>query len=149
MQPGFDYIGVNVGFICHDGNGRVLLHLRSDKNRDEHNTWDLGAGQVEFGEQLEEALVREVLEEYGCKPLEYRHLAQRTVLREHEGKATHWLVNIYAVRVNPNEVRVMEPEKNLGNAWYELDSLPEPMHSSAGKWLREYRDQIENIFRQT
>lgn len=142
MEPGLDYIGVNVGFICHDGNGKVLLHLRSDTCRDEHNTWDAGGGQVEFGETLRDALMREVREEYGCEPLEVRHIAQLDLLREHVGKKTHWLANIFAVRVDPEQVRVMEPDRNLGNQWYTLDGLPEPLHTVLRKVFGEFKEQI-------
>lgn len=142
MRPGVDYIGVNVGFICHDGNGRILLHLRSDKTRDEHFTWDAGGGQVEFGETLEEAVVREVLEEYGCVALRVDHVAQLNLLREHEGTKTHWLANIFAIKVNPDEVKIMEPEKNLEIKWHTLDELPDALHSAPKTIVEKHKDKL-------
>jgi 8-oxo-dGTP diphosphatase len=145
MQPGVDFIGVNIGFICHDGKGRVLLHKRSDKCRDEHNTWDNGGGRVKFGETLEQAVVREVREEYGCEPKNVQHVAQRTFIREHDGHKTHWLVNVYVVLVDATEAKIMEPDKNLGNQWCTLDALPEPLHSGAKVWFTEYRKDLEAL----
>jgi len=50
--------------------GKILLTLRDDKTIDGdisefHNMWQLPGGGVEFGEQLEEALLRECREEVG------------------------------------------------------------------------------------
>lgn len=145
MQAGFDYIGVNVAFLCHDGKGRLLLHLRSDKCRDEHNTWDNGAGQVEFGETLEAAVTREVEEEYGCKALKIEHFLQFTALRQHEGRPTHWLINTYVVRVDPKTVKVMEPERNLRNGWFTVDNLPQPLHSLTAMYFAKYRVKLEKM----
>lgn len=145
MEPGFDFIGVNVGFLCHDGHGNVLLHLRSDQCRDEHNTWDFGGGQVEFGEELEEAVLREVHEEYGCTALEIQHIAQMNLLREHNGKKSHWLANIYAVLIDPSKIKIMETEKNLENRWFTLDTLPSPLHSVGKRALNEFLPQIEQV----
>ena len=145
MKPGLDYIGVNVVFYCHDGNGNILLHLRSDKNRDEHNTWDAGGGQVEFGETLEQALVREVQEEYGAAVQDFKHFKQLTVLRQHDNRPTHWLVNIYVVRVDPDEVKIMEPEKNLRNGWFTFATLPQPLHSSVADITSNYKDELTRL----
>ena len=143
MQPGFDYIGVNVAFHCHDGRGRLLLHLRSEKCRDEHNTWDCGAGRVIFGETLEDAVAREVKEEYGCEPLKIEEIMHYANLREHQGRKTHWLTMVFAVLVDPQEVRIMEPQKNLENRWCTLDRLPSPLHSSLKYEIDEHFDKLK------
>lgn len=145
MKPGFDYIGVNVAFICHDGDGRILLHQRSKQCRDEHLRWDSGAGSLEFGEELEDALRREIREEYGCEILGFEQLASRNIIRTHNDRQTHWIANVFVVRVDPKDVHVMEPHKNLGNAWHTLDDLPKPLHSSLQIWVEDYREKLANI----
>ena len=93
FKRGVDHIGVNCTFWCHDGNGRVLMHKRSTACRDEHGRWDFGAGSMEFGETFEDTVRREVLEEYGTEPLEIRYVTSVNVLREHNGRSTHWIKN--------------------------------------------------------
>lgn len=51
------------GIIEHKG--RVLILQRSSMDEVDADRWEMVGGKIEFGEQLEEALVREVLEEAG------------------------------------------------------------------------------------
>lgn len=64
MKQGFDYVGVTVVFYCHDGKRNLLLYKRSQNCRDEKGRWDCGGGAVKFGESFEQAVRREVKEEY-------------------------------------------------------------------------------------
>jgi len=142
LRPGLDFIGVNVVFYCHDGRGNLLFHLRSDKCWDEHNRWDVGGGRVNFGEELEEAVCREVMEEYGCEALVIEHFLQINVLRQHDGRQTHWLANLYLVQVDPAATLIMEPERSLELCWADLDSLPQPLHSIFEKVANEHGDLL-------
>ncbi len=47
MKRGFDYIGVTCVFYCYDKKGRLLLHKRSNKCRDEIGRWDAGGGNTQ------------------------------------------------------------------------------------------------------
>ncbi len=67
LKRGEDYIGVTCVFFCHDGNGRFLLHKRSEKCRDEQGRWDCGGGSMEHGETFEQAVCRESGEESGVE----------------------------------------------------------------------------------
>ena len=71
-RKGVDYIGVSVIYFCHDGAGKFVMAKRSKNARDEQGRWDIGGGGLEFGEFVEDALCREVKEEYctdvlGCE----------------------------------------------------------------------------------
>jgi len=130
LKRGVDFIGVGCVFFCHDGKGNVLLHKRSDKCRDEHGKWDSGAGAVEHGETFEETIRREVLEEYLAESLDVKYVSTRTLIREHEGKTTHWVQNLHLVLVDPDKVGIGEPEKMEEIGWFPFDDLPEPLHSA-------------------
>lgn len=129
LKRGVDFIGVNCTFWCHDGNEKVLLHKRSQQCRDEQETWDCGAGSMEFGESFEQAVRREILEEYGVEPLEITYVATENVIRHHNNRKTHWIKNIHWVLVDSIKVKNNEPEKIDEIGWFDLDKLPSPLHS--------------------
>lgn len=129
MKKGFDYIGVTVCFYCHDGKGNVLLQKRSNKCRDEHQTWDCGGGSMEFGESFEETALREIREEYCCKPLKLTYCGVNNVIRMHNNQKTHWVCIIFAAQLNPTEVGIGDPEKMEEIRWFPKDKLPSPLHS--------------------
>jgi 8-oxo-dGTP diphosphatase len=129
LKRGTDYIGVNVVFWCQDNKGRVLMHKRSKNCRDEQGTWDCGAGSMEFGETFEEAVRREVKEEYGTDAIDIRYMTTLNVLRRHEERTTHWVKNMHWVLLDPGQVVVGEPDKIDEIGWFELDKLPTPLHS--------------------
>src|SRR5688572_11826155 len=64
-----------VGALLVDAQGRVLLGLRASHKKAWPNHWDAIGGKVEAGETAEQAMVREVEEEIGVKPLTFRRLA--------------------------------------------------------------------------
>lgn len=51
------------------------------------------------------------------------------MIRRHNGKKTHWVALLYAVRVDPEKVKLSDPEKMEKIAWFPLDDLPSPLHS--------------------
>jgi len=67
MKRGFDYIGVGVGAILVDGEGRLFLSRRGPLAKNERGLWEFPGGSVEFGEKLADALAREMREEYGIE----------------------------------------------------------------------------------
>ncbi len=129
LRRGFDHIGVNCVFWCHDSKGRVLMHKRSNKCRDEQGVWDAGGGAMEFGETFEDTINREVKEEHGVKPLKIEYVTTKNVLRRHDGRKTHWIKNLHWVLVDPKKVKNNDPEKISEIGWFALNNLPKPLHS--------------------
>ena len=139
---GMDYTGVTVSFFCHDGAGNFVMHRRTDKCRDEHWKWDFGGGGLKFGEKINDAVYREVQEEYVAKPQEVEFLGWSELFREHEGRKTHWLNFRYKVRLNRDNVQNGEPHKHDKIGWFTLNSLPDDMHSVAGVAVEEHKDKL-------
>ncbi|MFE0375565.1 NUDIX domain-containing protein [Streptomyces inhibens] len=131
-------VSVSGVFVCHDGAGRILLARRSAGARDEPGTWDCGAGALEFGETFEAAVAREVHEEYGVRPLGVEQIGVRNVLRG-DPVDSHWVAVVFAVRVEPDEVRICEPHKFDALMWCAPDALPAPLHSQCGESLALWR----------
>ena len=129
MKVGFDYIGISTPFYCHDGNGKILLHKRSEKCRDEHHRWDPGSGQLEHGLSIEENILKEIMEEYGCEGELQELLPAHDIFRDQDGNKTHWIAIPAFVKIDPSKVKIGEPEKMLEIGWFSIDELPEPLHS--------------------
>ncbi len=142
MEKGVDFIGVGVVFYCHDGNGNVLLNKRNSNCKDEHGSWDIGGGGLEFGEQVTDALKREIEEEYCTDVKEYEFLGFRDVHRAHGGVKTHWIALDFKVLINKDKFGNGEPHKFDEIRWFKKDELSTPMHSQWPEFLRKYKDKL-------
>ncbi|HEU4677623.1 MAG TPA: NUDIX hydrolase [Candidatus Paceibacterota bacterium] len=144
MTKGIDYTGISVVALCHDGKGKYLLELRSEKCRDERLRWsNVGGGGLEAHETLEEAVRREIKEECGADVLVIEPLGFREVFRESDdGTKSHWIAFDFKVEIDPAQVSVREPEMCLEHRWVALSEFPEPLHSQFPHFLEKYRDRL-------
>ena len=140
-------IRVSVVSFCHDGNGRYLLGKRSLTTRDEQGRWEpAGGGGVKFGEGVEDAARREILEEVGASVEELEFLGYRDVFREQNGAQTHWIAFDFRAKINPQEARIMEPEKCDEHRWITIEELEQmqanKIHSQFPVFIQKYRNQL-------
>lgn len=142
LRRGIDHIGVCVIFYCHDGKGKLLLHKRSKNCRDEVGCWDVGGGAVEFGEDLEEALFREIQEEYCTKPRRFKFIKPFNAVRQNGKLKTHWLALVYVVELDPKEVKIGDLFKMDKIGWFNKNHLPEPIHSMFQPFYKFVKDEI-------
>jgi 8-oxo-dGTP diphosphatase len=142
MQIGEDYIGIAVVYFCHDGKGNVVFNKRGENCRDEQGTWDIGGGGVEFGDNIEDALRKEIKEEYCADILDYEFLGYRDVHRINKGKKTHWVTLDFKVLVDKAQVKNGEPHKFDAVEWFTMDSLPEPLFTQLSVFFEKYKDKI-------
>jgi 8-oxo-dGTP diphosphatase len=140
LKKGIDNIGVSVRFIVHDGIGKILLQKRGPGSRDERGNWEAGGGAVEFGESLEAAVRRELKEELLAVPLEIQFITAYEVHRKHQGQITHWIALIHSVKVEPSTVAIGEPENIAEIGWFNLATLPHPLHTQFNKTLKIAQD---------
>lgn len=143
MNIGVDYIGISTPFYCHDGKGNFLLHKRSKNCRDEQGNWDPGSGKLDFGTTLEENVLREVFEEYGCTGEIQERLPSHDIFRENNGVKTHWVAVPFFVKVDPSQVKNNEPEKIDEIGWFTLDNLPTPLHTGFAFTLNTYKEYFD------
>jgi 8-oxo-dGTP diphosphatase len=144
---GFDYVGITTPFYCVDDQGRILMHQRTAQSRDEHGRWDTGAGKLELELSLEENVVQEVLEEYGCKGEIIEQLPAHDIFREQNGVKTHWIAIPFFIKINPVEVKNCEPHKIENLTWYPLDNLPEPLHTGFAYTFNRYKKYFEKYIK--
>ncbi len=142
ILKGIDYTGVCVVYFCHDGKGNFVMARRSNNTTDEHGTWDIGGGKVEFDESVEEVLKREINEEYCTDILAFEFLGFRDLHRTHNGKKTHWIALDFKALVDPTKVKIGEPHKFDQIGWFTVKKLPEKMHSQLPIFFEKYKDKL-------
>jgi len=146
MKKGIDYTGITVVFLCHDGNGRFIMAKRSNQCRDEGDKWDVGADSLDFDEQVERALHREIKEEYCTDVINSSYLGFRDVHRINEGHKTHWLALDHLVQVSKDQVAIGEPHKIVELKWFNLENMPDAIssHSQLPIFWKKYKDELKN-----
>lgn len=133
IKRGVDYIGISASFVVHDGQGRVLLQKRGQRARDENGKWDVGGGAIEFGESISEAVSREIFEELCVMPMSIDFLTVYDAFRVNKSIKTHWVAIMHAVQVDPDKVKIGEPDKIEEIGWFTSKTLPSPLHSQFWK----------------
>jgi ADP-ribose pyrophosphatase YjhB (NUDIX family) len=109
--------------VIAESTGRVLLGLRAPElNHGE--TWSVFGGQIERGEEPDEAASRELYEEAG---LDYHERDFRLI---HERKRKTGVYYTFAVMVRKEQRVRLNPE-SIDSGWFDLDDLPEPLHPGA------------------
>jgi 8-oxo-dGTP diphosphatase len=146
MEKGIDFTGIAVVYLCHDGNGHILLNKRGLNTRDEQGKWDGGGGALELGGTVEETLRKEIKEEYSADILDFQFLGYRDVHREHDDKKTYWVALDFVVRVDRQKVKNGEPHKFDEVGWFTLDNMPSPLHSGFAKFLEKNKEGLSLIF---
>jgi 8-oxo-dGTP diphosphatase len=142
MKKGIECIGIAVVYFCHDGAGNVLLGKRSKNSRDEIGRWDIGGGAVEFGENIEDTVKKEIKEEYSTDVRKIEFLGFRDVHRAQGEAATHWIALDFKVLVDRDMARIGEPHKFDDLGWFTHGSLPSPIHSQLPTFLEKYKDEL-------
>lgn len=142
MKKGVDYTGVAVVFFCHDGEGNFVMQKRGVNCRDENGVWDIGGGGVKFDERIEDAITREVKEEYGAEVKAFEFLGYRDVHREKDGVKSHWLSLDFKVLVDRAEVICNETDMFDELGWFRLDTLPTNLHSELPRFLANHSGKL-------
>lgn len=119
------------GAAIHDDQGRLLLIQRL--REPEAGYWGLPGGQVDFGEPVKMAVIREIAEELGIE-IELICLVCLTETLE-RGDGRHWVAPVYSARIVSGEPRLMEPKKHGGFNWFRLDDLPALLTTPTRQYL--------------
>ena len=143
LHKGVSFTGISTVFFLHDGNGRIFLNKRSAHARDEHGMWSPGGGGVKHGQSIEANMLRELREEFNVASLKTDFLGYFDAFRELDTKHTsHWLAMCFAVLVNPDDIRINEPEMIDETGWFTPDTMPTPLHSQFGVFFDKFDKQL-------
>jgi len=108
---------------------QVLLTKRRPDRRDWAGLWGVPAGRLEEGEEVEEALVRELAEEAGLLAREFEFL--ETVYAQEPASGERYVHNLYLVSKWEGEAENRAPNEHETIAWVaaaEVASLVMPPH---------------------
>ena len=140
LAAGLDYIGVGVGAIVVNDDGRVFLSQRGPAATNERGAWEFPGGKVDFGETLRATLKREFREEYGMTIEILELLSVDDHILPEEGQ--HWVSPTYLARSIGAAPRILEPSKCSAIGWFDLDDLPQPL-SLITQWnARDFRQRL-------
>jgi len=116
----------------------VFLAQRGQEARNERGLWEFPGGELGYGETLEDAVRRELAEEYGMSVEITAQLGAFDHILPAEGQ--HWVSVTYLARAAGGEPSIREPGKCSQIGWFGLDALPEPLSAVSVANLRRLRE---------
>ncbi len=124
------FIGV-AGLIVKDG--KVLLGKRLGKHG--RGTWGPPGGKLEFNEEFEDAVKREVLEETGLKikVIRFAAVTNNIFMEEHK----HSITLFFLCRITSGILRNREQDKCEELRWFRWNQLPKPLFLPVKKLLEQ------------
>jgi mutator protein MutT len=141
LTKGIDYIGVGVGALIVDAEGRVFLARRGPQAKNERGLWEFPGGSVEFGERLADALIREMREEFDIEIGVGDLLDIVDHILPKEGQ--HWVSPTFICTIASGEPVIREPEKCAEIGWFSLDRVPDDLTLITRANLEHYRQRLD------
>jgi mutator protein MutT len=131
MKKGVDYIGVGSGAIVLNNDGKILIAKRGANARNEVGKWEFPGGGVKFGETCEDAIKREIREEFGIETeiTELLEVVNHILPEENQ----HWVSPSYVARLISGEAKNLEPDKIDEFKWVSFSDIDPATLSSASK----------------
>lgn len=113
---------VGCGAIIINDKNEVLLIKRSKDLENEAGKWARPGGKLEFGETVEEAVIREMKEELGIV-VEVIGILDVTS-NIYPDKGTHWVALGFLAKLISGTPKNMEPDKADEVKWFPINALP-------------------------
>jgi len=114
----------------HDDPAKASSELHGE------GTWTMPGGKLDYQEDLNDGMYREVVEETGIKidknKLELISLTNNVV---HDA---HFVTIGFLCQEFRGEPRIMEPDEIIEWQWFDLDKLPIPLYSASYQILMNY-----------
>ncbi len=133
-HKGKSFVGVSTAVAIFNPKGQIFMAQRSKNARDEHGRWDVCGGGLKWGFTISDNARREMKEEFNVdseSPLIPIGIREAFRIDQH-GDKTHWVCIDHIVILTADEaeqVKIMEEDIFSDSGWYDLDELPNPLHS--------------------
>ncbi len=136
MKKGIDYIGVGVGALIFNGKGEVFLAKRGLKARNEPGKWDFPGGAVRFGETVENAIKREIKEEFDIiiEIIDLLEVNNHIIPKEKQ----HWVSPAFVARLVSGQAKNIEKDKNEEIGWFPINRVPRPLTITSEQNYKTY-----------
>lgn len=143
MKRGKDFIGVGCGALVVNDKNQVLLMRRTDKCQGGMDgLWSRPGGTVEFGETVEQAIKREIMEELNIDIELFGPKRYYNDIREEDGIKKHWVACGCFARITGGKLKNMEPEKHDKIEWFDLHNLPENIVEYTKISIDEFKEYL-------
>jgi 8-oxo-dGTP diphosphatase len=121
MKKGIDFIGVGAGAIVINDQGKVLIAKRGANSRNEVGKWEFPGGGVKFGEKCEDAVKREVKEEFDIEieVIELLEVVNHIIPEEKQ----HWVSPSYIAKYISGTTKILEPDKIDEFKWVDISEI--------------------------
>jgi ADP-ribose pyrophosphatase YjhB (NUDIX family) len=134
-----------VAVVIFNRANEVLLQKRNDTNK-----WCIICGHVEFGESVEEAILREILEETDT-PAEIVRLigvySSPSYLTYSNGnKRTHYITTCFEARLTRDIAAGFSNQETRALKYFPVHELPPDMDRIHPQWLEDALDKTARVF---
>ncbi len=141
MKRGIDYIGIGIGAVIINKEGKLFLSKRGKKAQNERGKWEFPGGVVEFGETFEQAIKREIKEEFGIEiePVDELAVFNHILKTEHQ----HWVGVALICKLKSGEPKILEPEKCEQIGWFDIQEIEKLNLAATAKFrLKQLREKF-------
>ena len=125
-----------VSAAIFDDYGRVLLHKRRDVNQ-----WCIISGHVEFGESVEQAILREIREEANVDAAIIRligvYSSPPSQLYQYEDKSIHYVTTYFEVGLRTKLSESFSNEETAAIRFFDVNKIPENFAKINPFWLED------------
>ena len=135
-KPGVDFIGIGCGALIINDENETLLIKRTPKSQNEAGFWSKPGGTVEFNENVEDAVKREIKEELGVDIELDKFLGFTNHIIKSQNQ--HWVAFNYLAKIIKGEPKNLEIEKIEEIKWFNLSNLPSNLTQTTSEPIKEY-----------